>query len=155
MFSCKNPDSCRNEMLRRICIQERFHAKNVEIIKAAQSNKGTRLRMIENSHSTERENFRMYSRNQIIQAFLKGKLIYSSFNKTYGEYRFTLKYSFRTSADYERPIHLVVAAHKSNLLDWTIITVLDPASRKFKWDEAYEKQICFCDRHTKLSYEYN
>lgn len=142
-------------MVRRSNIQERFYSQNIEIIKAAQSNKGTRLSMIENSHSAERENFRMYSRTQLIQAFLKGKMISSSYNKVFGEYRFVLKYSFKTSVDYERPIHLIVATHKSNLLDWTIITVMDPASRKFKWDDTYENQICFCDRNSTLNYVYN
>lgn len=155
MFSCKDPEKCKSEMIRRTAIQERYHARNEDIIKAAQRNKSTRLSLVNNSHSTERENFRMYSRNQMVQAFLKGKLIYSSFNKTYGEYRFVLKHSFKASAEYERPVHLVIAAHKTNLFDWTIITVIDPASRKFKWDESYEKQTCFCDRQYKLNYKYD
>ncbi|WP_449010746.1 hypothetical protein [Paenibacillus taichungensis] len=142
-------------MMRRIKIQEKFHERNSTILKSAQSNKGTRLSIIEESHSIRRENFRMYSRTELKQAFLKGKLISSSFNSSYGEYRFVIKHSFSSSYDYERPIHLVISAHKSNLFDWTIITVLDPAARKWKWDEKYEVQKCFCDRNLKLNNEYN
>lgn len=155
MFECRNPFKCREEMQRRYQIEEKFHARNSAVLSEAQNNKGTRLSIIEKSHSTDRENFRMYSRNELVKAFLHGKLISSSYNKHYGEYRFVIKHSFHTTYDYERPIHLVVSAHKSNLFDWTIITVIDPAARKWKWDGNYEVQTCFCDRNMKLNNEYN
>jgi hypothetical protein len=153
MFTCKNPESCRKEMLRRAAIQARFHSRNEEILKAAQKNKATSLRMKENSHASQRELFRMYSRREIVEAFFNGKLIYSSYNKMYGEYRFVVKHNIKSSETYERPVHLVVAAHKSNLFDWTVITVIDPSARKWKWDDKYETQICFCDREIKMDDE--
>jgi len=53
-----------------------------------------------------------------------------------------IMYFLRLSSRVYRPVHVVCQAKSS--VDWRIITVYDPRTMSWKWDDNYQRKICFC-----------
>ncbi|MEF3304211.1 hypothetical protein [Paenibacillus sp. GYB003] len=97
--------------------------------------------LLESFHSERRQVDRLYSKRDIRSAIEEGWAIdYSEFE---GRIEITVMSYIRVSLGVYRPIHVVCGITNPKL--WVIITVKDPSERPWRWDEKYEKKICFCN----------
>lgn len=92
-------------------------------------------------HAGDRELFRAFSRSGILEAIQNGWEI-EMFSNGYS-LTLTILYHFRIDTKTYRPIHVVCELQDNTL---TVITAYDPRTHSWKWNEHYDKRVCFCKK---------
>lgn len=98
---------------------------------------------LESNHVGKRQFERAFPYRAVKEAVLNGWVIERQ-KTTGGHTRLVIMYYFRTSHKSYRPMHVVIEFDNPFL--WTFITVYDPRSQAWKWDEELQKRICFCNK---------
>ena len=137
-MKCRNPEKCRNEVLIKQALLEK-DSKKVEAIlskirKRYASGDKTVLTMTEHAH--KRCVYRAVSTVDVVKVFKEGQAIEYSPGKSMC---ITLMGYTREN----RPIHIVLAS-VADKKDWKIVTVYDPRTEAWRWEENYTKKVCFC-----------
>ncbi|WP_397335862.1 DUF4258 domain-containing protein [Paenibacillus thiaminolyticus] len=98
--------------------------------------------LVASFHSHQRLVDRLYSNRDIASTVENGWVISASQNDK-GRRLLTLMSYVSVGSRTYRPIHIVIEVVEPSV--WKVITVMDPSERPWKWNESYEKQICFCE----------
>lgn len=142
MTHCLNPKQCAKKAFNRErrLLDRLFFAEELLLEFRTNLREGQGV-LLESFHSERRQIDRLYSRRDIRSAIEAGYAIdYLEFN---GRVEITVMSYVRVSIGAYRPIHVVCGINNPKL--WVIITVKDPSERPWKWDEKYEKKVCFCN----------
>ncbi|WP_028987564.1 DUF4258 domain-containing protein [Thermicanus aegyptius] len=140
-MGCENPEKCRLKAAKHEKIQQTqalIGQRELERFWKYMQKGSAKLNLYR--HAKRREFFRAFSEYQIVDALKNGWCIER--NVKDGETTLLIIYHLKISSKIFRPIHLVCKF--TDIKCWDVITVYDPRSKEYKWENNYQKRICFC-----------
>ncbi len=140
---CEDPIGCTRRAERWEQLQQ-FHLEKAECEVQVMQNglkEGENILSF-SDHLLSRQFDRSISKNQVIQTLRNGWPIERRENDI--EITLTIIYHHRLGSGGYRPLHVVCTFNKKDPKKWTVKTAYDPRSDKRKWDNGYQKRICFC-----------
>lgn len=142
---CKAPERCRKmrpEFARSNAqVLEEYGQTEYEKLRALFATEGFGcLRLSQHAH--EREYQKAISGADIRTVMLEGEPIEYYKNK-YGTQKITLWGNVHVGHAKYRPLHIILKKRR-NEEKWAIVTVYDPQTKAWQWNENFTERICFC-----------
>jgi len=143
---CQDPAKCqqmRQKFLRINAMAiEKFGQHEYETLQKTFSDEGFGCINF-SDHARKRTYIRAISETQIRTVITDGEVIEYHQNE-YGTRKILLWGNIHLAKGQYRPIHIVLKKRKGET-KWSIVTVYDPRSEAWRWNESFTERICFCE----------
>ncbi|GGA56104.1 hypothetical protein GCM10007416_31600 [Kroppenstedtia guangzhouensis] len=140
-MGCRDRESCRQRHENWLKLQEKYTpigAEELEVFLEKMQKKQAFLHLDED-HFGKRSLERAVSVKDVLTVVENGWVIER--RKRRGYTSLLIMGYLKHSSSY-RPLHVVCDIVTDT--QWWVITVYDPRSKPWKWDENYEQRVCFC-----------
>jgi hypothetical protein len=143
-MSCQHPKQCKTATEERYARMEPFlEEANKRLERFRRAYDQGKAELAFDGHAEFREVFRAFSQSQVMEAFMEGDVI--ECHKKNGEYGFLIWYYVKIGRGQYRPIHVRAIMPVQNQHHMMVVTVYDPRSMDWRWNNTFDKRICLCD----------
>jgi len=142
-MKCANKAHCKAKILNRMARMEpHLEAASDRLDQFCSLYEANEAVLTFDDHAEFRELWRAFSENQVMEAFINGDVI--ECHKHGSELGFLIWYNVKIGRGLYRPMHVRAIMNSTNSRFMTIMTVYDPRSHEWKWEDNYTRRVCLC-----------